>query len=93
MTLNYAREPFFPVSPRHLEFQQGMGEGYLDALLPRLPDADRVLGIGGGNALDVAKFVAWTLGKPLVLIPTIVSTGVPVSAIDRDTARHDMGFS
>jgi len=79
-------ERFFPVPPQHLEFQQGMGKEYLDVLLPRVPDADLVLGIGGGNALDVAKIVAWKSGKPLILIPTIVSTGSifqPLTAIRR----------
>lgn len=68
-------EEFFPHPPRQLEFQQGMAEEYVEPLIERLPDAEIVLGIGGGNALDVGKFVAWKLEKPLVLIPTIVSTG------------------
>ncbi|MGH2461384.1 MAG: iron-containing alcohol dehydrogenase, partial [Chloroflexota bacterium] len=53
----------------------GMGERYLEALTPRLPDADYVLAIGGGNALDVGKYVAWKLNRRFVMIPTIVSTG------------------
>ena len=61
--------------PLHREFHQGMGERYLDDLLPRLPDASQVLAIGGGNALDVGKFVAWRKNLPLIMIPTIVSTG------------------
>jgi glycerol dehydrogenase-like iron-containing ADH family enzyme len=41
-------------------------------------DADRlagatVVGVGGGTALDTAKFVAWQLGRPLVQVPTITS--------------------
>lgn len=66
---------FFPYKPRHLEFQQGMSGTYLDALVENLPDAEQVLAIGGGNALDVGKYVAWKLEKPLIMIPTIVSTG------------------
>ena len=65
----------FTAPPRHLEYQQGMGEQYLGSLLDRLPDARQVLAIGGGNALDVGKYVAWKLEKPLVMIPTIVSSG------------------
>ncbi|MGH2459505.1 MAG: hypothetical protein ACRDIY_11640, partial [Chloroflexota bacterium] len=32
-------EQRLPHRPVHLEFQQGMGERYLEALTPRLPDA------------------------------------------------------
>lgn len=32
-----------------------------------------VVGMGGGTALDTAKFLAWKRGLPLVLIPTITS--------------------
>jgi hypothetical protein len=81
-------EGSFPIPPRHVEYQKGMGEQYLDSLLERLPDADYVLAIGGGNALDVGKFVAWRREKPLVLIPTIVSSGAvyqPYIAIRRSS--------
>lgn len=35
--------------------------------------ASTVVGIGGGTALDTAKFVAWQLGLPLVQVPSITS--------------------
>jgi len=35
--------------------------------------ASAVFGIGGGSALDHAKYTAWKRGLPLVLVPTILS--------------------
>ncbi len=35
--------------------------------------ATAVLGIGGGSALDHAKYTAWRLGLPLILMPSILS--------------------
>ncbi len=78
----------FPTPPRHVEFQQFMRQPYLDEMVARLPDADYVLAIGGGNAMDMGRYVAFQLGRPMVAIPTIVSTGAifqtGVFAIDGD---------
>jgi len=38
----------------------------------RLAEAT-IVGMGGGTALDTAKYVAWKLGRPLVQVPTITS--------------------
>jgi glycerol-1-phosphate dehydrogenase [NAD(P)+] len=38
-----------------------------------IPEADRVLGIGGGTALDMAKYVAWRRHIPCDLAPSISS--------------------
>lgn len=36
-------------------------------------EASAVFGVGGGSALDHAKYVAWRRGLPLVLVPSILS--------------------
>ncbi len=68
-------EEYFPTPPRHLEFERDTFTKHVEPLIPTLPDAELVLAIGGGTALDVGKYVAALLGKPIVFIPTIVSTG------------------
>ncbi len=35
--------------------------------------AATVVGLGGGTALDTAKYVAWATGRPLVQVPSITS--------------------
>ena len=42
---------------------------------------DWIIGVGGGRALDMAKWVAETLQKPILCIPTIASTCAACSAV------------
>jgi len=46
----------------------------LEAQLERLPAVNAVIGLGGGQALDVAKFTAWHRGRPLFQVPTAMTT-------------------
>ena len=45
----------------------------------RLPSVDRVVGLGGGMAMDAAKYVAWRRSLPLLLAPSIVSVDAVVT--------------
>lgn len=50
----------------------------LDVLVARLPDGiEAVVGLGGGQAIDTAKYVAWKRDLPLYQVPTIVSVDAP----------------
>ena len=40
-----------------------------------------VLGMGGGKALDTAKAVAYELGVPVAVVPTLASSDAPCSAL------------
>ncbi len=51
-----------------------------------------VVGVGGGTALDTAKYVSWRLDRPLVQIPTITSVDAgftdAIGVRDRGRVRY-----
>ena len=49
----------------------------LTAAVERLPAVNSVVGIGGGQAIDVAKFFAWSTRLPLFQVPTAMTTNAP----------------
>lgn len=50
-----------------------MERAHVESLLLDEPSSDVVIGIGGGSAIDTAKYIAWRTGKPLVQVPSITS--------------------
>jgi len=45
--------------------------------IERLPRCNSVIGLGGGQAIDIAKFFAWTLRLPLFQVPTAMTVNAP----------------
>jgi glycerol dehydrogenase-like iron-containing ADH family enzyme len=60
--------------PRQLHLVESVDFDAAEALVESAPAVEAVIGIGGGQAVDIAKYVAWRRGMKLILIPTIIST-------------------
>jgi glycerol-1-phosphate dehydrogenase [NAD(P)+] len=43
----------------------------------KLPRCNSIIGLGGGQAIDVAKFFAWTKRLPLFQVPTSMTVNAP----------------
>jgi len=65
-------EADFGVQPAALVMVEGLEREYLDGLVRDLP-AGPVLGIGGGSAMDAAKWLHWRRGVPLWQVPSLPS--------------------
>jgi len=89
---NFAHRPYLVVTMDDLwpKFQGAFDDGLagvhpvrtldldsLGALVAELPPCASVIGLGGGQALDVAKFFAWRLGLPLFQVPTAMTVNAP----------------
>jgi glycerol dehydrogenase-like iron-containing ADH family enzyme len=70
--------------PAKVVMTEGLEVEYLDRLVKELPKVDTIVGIGGGQAVDTAKYFAWKRGCKAVFIPTIVSVNAyatPAAAV------------
>jgi glycerol-1-phosphate dehydrogenase [NAD(P)+] len=64
---------------RQVTFLRGTDDACLRSIEQQLPSSEGVIGVGGGSSLDAAKYIAWTRGIRLLLIPTILSVDACVT--------------
>lgn len=89
-----ARRPYLVVTMDDLwpKFESFFGDGMsavhlvhsleredLDAAAARHDGVNTVIGLGGGQAIDVAKYLTWRLGTQLFQLPTALSVNAPWS--------------
>lgn len=69
-------EPYLATTPTEIAYIRSLDSSYLQQVADGLPnDAELVIGLGGGQALDAAKHMAVAKDLPLIQVPTIISTG------------------
>ena len=69
-------------------FVRDMDWDTVEAAERALPPVQRVVGIGGGSALDMAKYVAWKRNQPCYLVPSITSVD---ACVTKSVAVRDQG--
>ena len=75
-------QPYLSREPAGVAHAAWLDWDHLQSLCDGLPNgAEMVVGLGGGRALDASKYVALTKGLPLVLVPTVVSTGAIIHGV------------
>lgn len=70
----------FPAPPTIAEFTGEVTDANTAALADRLGQADLIVAVGGGKALDAGKAAALRLGVRVMTVPTIASTDGPASS-------------
>jgi glycerol-1-phosphate dehydrogenase [NAD(P)+] len=78
--------------PEMVIMVETMEESWLDEMVTKLPDCDTVVGIGGGQAIDMAKYISWKKGVRLVSIPTILSVDAFVTPAVGIRRNHEVAY-
>ena len=68
-------------------FVENCNSDILANAIDKLPNANCIIGVGGGRAIDVAKFFAWRKRLPLFSVPT--STSVNAAFTHRTAVRFN----
>ena len=79
-------------TPKKIIFVESVEKDIIDNEIDNLDDFDTVLGVGGGMAIDCAKYTSWKLKKRLVSIPTILSVDAFTTPAAGIRVNHDVRY-
>jgi glycerol dehydrogenase-like iron-containing ADH family enzyme len=77
MPWQVCKQRFSSIPPVHMAWVDSLDVDKLDAVYEGLPDHVNIVGLGGGTALDSAKYFAYRRQRQPLLIPSITSTNSP----------------
>jgi glycerol dehydrogenase-like iron-containing ADH family enzyme len=78
--------------PEQVIMVESMEESWLEQALAAVPACDTAVGIGGGQAIDAAKYIAWKRGIRLASIPTILSVDAFVTPAAGIRRNHEVVY-
>jgi glycerol dehydrogenase-like iron-containing ADH family enzyme len=84
-------EHLFDSSLAGVHMVETLDTATLEDAAAALPEFSSVIGLGGGQASDVAKFFAWRRNRPLFQVPTAMTTNAPFT--HRAALRRDDGLA